>query len=153
TSLPKRNRSRCAVPSANGRSVMTKITVVSAVFGAALVALLPGASAWAVTQQIAWVASNGMDTNDCTRAAPCATFQRAHNQTDPGGQIHCVDGKLQCPDHHQGDHTIDCTATGGATALDAGSIPTIIINGNFVDVTLRGLYITGNGTGEAGIVF
>src|ERR671935_371846 len=27
----------------------------------------------------------------CTRAAPCATFQAAHDATDPGGEINCID--------------------------------------------------------------
>ena len=28
--------------------------------------------------------------NDCTRAAPCATFQRAHDQTVPNGEVNAV---------------------------------------------------------------
>ncbi len=38
-----------------------------------------------------WVASTGLDTNPCTRALPCQTFQRAHNQTNTNGVVTALD--------------------------------------------------------------
>ena len=38
-----------------------------------------------------WVSGLGTNSGTCTRAAPCATFQFAHDQTNPGGEINCVD--------------------------------------------------------------
>ena len=37
-----------------------------------------------------WVASFGGGTT-CSRVSPCANFQAAHNATDVGGEINCVD--------------------------------------------------------------
>lgn len=34
-----------------------------------------------------WVSGGGTDSGPCTRAAPCKTFQFAHNQTSAGGSI------------------------------------------------------------------
>lgn len=121
--------------------------------GVSVVAMLAWiSSASAVTQQRSYVASNGVDTNDCSRAAPCLTFQRAHDQTDPGGELTCLDNSDYGPLNITKTITIDCGGT-GATIVDAGSLDTIIINHNFVDVTIRNLNIVGNGTGQEGIHF
>src|SRR6185295_7161025 len=37
-----------------------------------------------------FVSRTGIDTDPCTRLAPCLTFQAAHNATDPGGEINCA---------------------------------------------------------------
>ena len=38
-----------------------------------------------------WVASNGLDANDCSRANPCLTFNGALAKTDARGEINVVD--------------------------------------------------------------
>ncbi len=37
-----------------------------------------------------WVSGGGTDSGACTRAAPCKTFQFAHNQTTAGGMINVL---------------------------------------------------------------
>jgi hypothetical protein len=38
-----------------------------------------------------WVSHEGKDQNDCTINHPCRTFQRAHNQTQIGGEVDVLD--------------------------------------------------------------
>src|SRR5437660_11785340 len=38
-----------------------------------------------------YLASNGSDGNDCSRAAPCATLSTAFTNTTAGGEIFCLD--------------------------------------------------------------
>jgi hypothetical protein len=60
--------------------------------GAALVlaAVVPAGASAQVTRT--YVAQTGAsDVNDCTRASPCATFQRAHDQTVPNGEINALE--------------------------------------------------------------
>jgi hypothetical protein len=54
---------------------------------AALVSIPNAASA----SFVAYVASNGLDVNLCTRASPCQTFQRAHDLAFSGAVITVVD--------------------------------------------------------------
>jgi hypothetical protein len=50
-------------------------------------ALFLAATALAQAQNTQWVANNGVDSGSCTIAAPCATFQRAHDNAPPGGSV------------------------------------------------------------------
>src|SRR5262245_30783144 len=87
----------------------------------------------------------------CSRAAPCADFQTAHNATDPGGAVFCLDKVVQtgtltitksieinCRDFHgeiiapSGGHGVDIATAG-------------------VNVSLRGLDIYGAAGGVGGI--
>ena len=84
---------------------MRKIALLSAVVSAMLVAMLPGTPAQALNHR-SWVSGTGSGTA-CTRAAPCADFQAAHDATSAGGEINCVDAgdfTAGAPDHHQVDH-------------------------------------------------
>jgi hypothetical protein len=94
-----------------------------------------------------WVASNGSGVA-CTRAAPCATFQAAHNATDAGGVIKCADAGSYGPVTINRSITIDCTGTNGGIVATG-----IIINTAGVDVTLRGLSIVGAGIASIGVQF
>jgi hypothetical protein len=68
----------------------------------------------------------------CTRAAPCATFQAAHNATDAGGEINCVDA---------GDFG-DVTITKSIIIDCAGTLGTIRTNGTAVKIDTAGLVVT-----------
>src|SRR3954469_14065086 len=78
----------------------------------------------------------------CSRAAPCATFQAAHDATDSGGEINCVDA---------GDYggvtitksiTIDCAGTVGG--ISGALVATAVtINTASVVVRLRNLTLNG----------
>src|SRR5438045_4016837 len=54
--------------------------------------LLPMAPAQALAlPSRTWVSGVGDDANPCSRAAPCLTFQHAHDTTAAGGEINCLD--------------------------------------------------------------
>jgi hypothetical protein len=88
----------------------------------------------------------------CTRAAPCATFQAAHDATDAGGEINCVDA---------GDYggititksiTIDCAGTIGGISGAVVATP-VTINTAGVVVRLRNLTLNGMLSGNVGVRF
>ena len=61
----------------------TAIVIAAAL---ALAATLPAAPAWAQNTR-SFVSGHGLDTNACTLAAPCRTFQVALTHTNAGGEI------------------------------------------------------------------
>lgn len=102
-----------------------------------------------------FVSGSGLDSNPCTEAAPCRSFQHAHDQTAAGGQVTMLDtagyGALTIT------KAISIVNDGGGTAgvTDPGaSNDAITINAGASDVvTLRGLTLNGAGTGNNGIAF
>ena len=102
-----------------------------------------------------WVASNGLDASDCSRATPCLTFAGALAKTNAGGEINVVDSADYGAVTIGKSITIqnDGTSTAGifSTATTA-----ITINGSGITVTLRGLDINADGsvnTASHGISF
>ena len=69
---------------------MTGKTSVSAVIALTAAMLLHADSAQAQQQQ-SYVSNAGHNTDPCTIAAPCDTLQRAHDNTNEGGQITVLD--------------------------------------------------------------
>jgi hypothetical protein len=120
-----------------------------AALAAGFMALLAVASA-AEAAQRTWVASNGFGTT-CSRTAPCATFQTAHNATDFGGEINCVDAGEYGGLVITKAITIDCS--GFAVGVQTGVINGIVINAPGAVVTLRGLTIDASGAGTVGVLF
>ena len=55
-----------------------------------IVAVIVPASASALVTRT-YVSRSGSDANDCTAATPCATFQRAHDQTLAGGEVNALE--------------------------------------------------------------
>ena len=93
-----------------------------------------------------WVSGTGLDTNPCTRAAPCATFAVAFAATLTGGEISVVDsgayGSLTI------NKAISITNDGaGEAGIVVSSTNAIIINAGTADVNLRGLVLNGQGSG------
>ena len=98
-----------------------------------------------------WVSALGADRGACTRAAPCATFQFAHDQTNPGGEINCVEAGSYGMLTISKSITMSCEA-GTAGIFVASPTAGIFISAAPTDVvTLRGLDIDGLGVGAAGI--
>ncbi|HEY0428264.1 MAG TPA: hypothetical protein VGC76_10820 [Pyrinomonadaceae bacterium] len=121
-----------------------------------LVGLFFAFSAAADAQVIrTWVASTGLDTNSCSRTAPCKSFAAAIAATSVGGEINCLDpnseyGVIQIDK----SITIDCEDTQGTTRAAAANG----ININITDpadtaksVRIRGFTINGLGNGTNGI--
>ncbi|MBV9222112.1 MAG: hypothetical protein JOY94_22055 [Methylobacteriaceae bacterium] len=132
---------------------MKKIALSIAALAALLALSLPGA---ARAQNVrSWVASTGNDGNPCTRASPCATFSQALSVTNAGGEINCADegefsngGELSIAK----SITIDCDGVTGHMVTTAGGAIAIAVTAATTDrVVLRGLDISGNGVGVAGI--
>src|SRR5262245_48202730 len=106
----------------------------------------------AQAQSRVFVAAQGSDSNACSFAAPCRTFQKAHDTVAAGGEINVLDpagygtvtiNKAISIQGH--DFSGISTPSGGAA---------ITINANVNDkVILRGLIIEGGGVGASGIVF
>src|SRR5215467_2312264 len=128
---------------------MTRITP-SLAFSAALVALALNAAPSHAQQARSFVSGLGSDTNapNCFRTAPCRTFQVAHDNTLPNGEITVLD-----PGSY-GSVTINRTISiindgvGEAGMLISGGVAGVTINAAVTDkVSLRGLTIKGIGFG------
>jgi len=120
---------------------------------AAILALLPGAPAQALNAK-SWLSNTGNDANDCTLAHPCATFQRAHDQTASGGEIGVLTpGDYVGPTITKSIH-ITNDGTGEATIATGVTNTAIFISLGAGDVvSLRGLVLDGRGTWPFGIGF
>ena len=98
-----------------------------------------------------WVASNGDNAAVCSRAFPCASLQTAHNKTNAGGEINCVDSGNFASVLIIKTITIDCA---GALAGDSTSPFMFKIDAPGATVKLRNLSMNGiNNFGATGIDF
>src|ERR1051325_1914246 len=114
---------------------------------AAFASLLALTLAQAAPPARVFVAAQGSDANACTFAAPCRTFQKAHDTVAGGGEIDVLDpagyGALTI------NRSISIQGHGFAgLAVPSGTGITI---GSGVTVNLRGLLLDGVGTGSVGI--
>jgi hypothetical protein len=116
-------------------------TITSLFAGAAaMLTLLPVTPTHAIPRT--FVAGNGAGVA-CTRAAPCGNFQFAHDATDAGGEINCVDSGHFGQVTITKSITIDCAgALGVISTTDVG----VTINTAGVVVRLRNLMLQGLGT-------
>jgi hypothetical protein len=119
--------------------------IAAAVLG---LAVLPASPALA---QRVFVAAQGSDANPCTFAAPCRTFQHAHDVVAAGGEIDVLDpagyGTVNITKSIsiQGHGFSGITASGNSVAITINAGATGVVN-------LNGLLIDGAGTGNTGIV-
>jgi len=104
----------------------------------------------AQAQTRTWVSSAGSDGNSCSRTSPCKTFAGAITKTAAGDEINCLDAGEFGRVNINKSITISCEA-GTAGAL-GGSFSGISVETLATDVVyLRGLDISGTGSGVAGI--
>lgn len=94
-----------------------------------------------------FVSAGGSDANPCTASLPCASFQTAHNSTNSGGDLSCLDAGDFGPVNINRSITIDCAGALGALT------GTITVNGANIVVRLRNLTLNGLGTGTIGVSF
>ena len=122
-------------------------------FGLVLAAALSASPAQAQNAR-SFVSGHGSDTNPCTLASPCRTFAQALNVTNAGGEIDALDpagyGAMTITKAvsivNDGVGTVGVIVPSGGTG--------ITVNAGAGDaVSLRGLSIEGNGTGQTGIQF
>jgi hypothetical protein len=102
-----------------------------------------------------YVSSNGSDANNCDRPTPCRTFQRAHDNTLPSGEITVLDPGGYGAVTIAKNISIINDGVGEAGVLVSGGAAGITINAASTDaVSLRGLTVKGIGFGGGnGIVF
>jgi hypothetical protein len=126
---------------------MTKITCLT-LFAAILIGSLHVNPAQA---QRVFVSATGSDSNPCTFASPCRSFQHAHDVAAANGEIDVLDpagyGPLTIT------KSISIQAHGFSGVSVPGSGVGIIINATSTDaIHLNGLLIEGNQAGQNGIV-
>ena len=127
---------------------MRKTLLLSASLAAMLVALPTPADA---QNNKSFVSSTGNDSNACTRAAPCLGFQAAHDRTNSGGEINCLDsGPFFGPVSLTKPIAIDCEDT-PATLLVSGTSAAITANASAGAVRIRNMSINGAAGGSIGI--
>jgi Right handed beta helix region len=105
-------------------------------------------------QQRVFVSAHGLDTNPCTVAQPCRTFQQAHNIAAANGEIDVIDPAGYGPLTITKGISIQAHGFGGITQA-ASSAPNAAITVSvttFDPVSLNGLLLDGAGTGFAGIL-
>ena len=104
-----------------------------------------------------WVASNGLDANDCSRANPCLTFNGALAKTDARGEINVVDSGDYGTAAINKSITIQSDGVGTVGVLATTNSSGFNISGctSPVEVTLRGLDINNvaNGANVGGVRF
>jgi hypothetical protein len=110
------------------------------------------ATAPAATTSIAtWVSNSGVDSGNCNLAAPCRTFQYAHDQTSAGGEIDVKDvGRFGALTVTKAISIVAAGAQAGMT-VQSGGIGIDIKAGTDDLVLIRGLTIDGHGLGMIGI--
>jgi hypothetical protein len=127
----------------------------AAVFAWAIVAIAAVIAPAAQAQNPrSFVSGEGNDANACTRAAPCRSFQRAHDATAANGEIAVLDtagyGSLTITKAisivNPGGVEAGISVTSGGTAISINAQPNDVVN-------LRGLIIDGGGIGSTGIAF
>ncbi|MEG3143366.1 putative Ig domain-containing protein [Sphingomonas sp. RT2P30] len=98
-----------------------------------------------------WVSRSGLDSNPCTRAAPCLTFQAALALTVPGGELNCLDRAGYGQATIVQSVSILCDRTGASVPVAAGN-GIVIAAGPADIVTLSGLDISGSAAAGNGIL-
>ena len=113
-----------------------KLSIVTAIVACAAVLAF---QAPARAQNLhSWVASNGNNANDCSRASPCASFQGAYSKTNAGGEITCVDSGDFGNGIFNQSVTVNCEGVTMATAsffLGGEATDTVILRGLDIDAT------------------
>ena len=97
----------------------------------------------AEAQTVRYVASNGLNSNNCIRAAPCLTLQRGINRTPAGGELQILDSGF-----YGSEVIIDKSITISAVGVSA-TLGGIIVDAPGATVVLRGLLL--NGTSAPGL--
>lgn len=109
-------------------------------------------STTATAQQRTWVSGIGSDSNPCSRTAPCKTFAAAISVTSANGIINCLDPGGFGAVTITKSITLDCAGiSGGILATGGGN--GINVNGSNIVVVVKGLTISGAGSGTTGINF
>ena len=108
--------------------------------------LLAAAPALALNN-ISWVASTGLDTNDCTRPTPCKSFQTAHDNTNTGGIIKAIDAANYGIVSISKAITIDGNGVGAEIEVGTVGVDAIFITTGPVTIRDLTIHLVLNGNG------
>jgi len=126
---------------------MRKTALLVTALAIALAGMLHAGPAQA---QRVFVSGSGLDTNPCTFASPCRSFQQAFNTVAAAGEIDVLDPAGYGPLTITHGISIQGHDVGGVTQSISGA-NAITINAGNAAITLNGLIIDGAGTGADGI--
>lgn len=127
---------------------------VQLIGGVALMLALHAAPAAAQANRT-FVSGHGSDNNGCSLAAPCRSFQHAHDLTNASGEIAVLDTAGYGPVNiTKAISIINQSGVEAGVTPAGGGLDGITINAGSSDVVnLRGLTLLGLGTGANGINF
>ena len=117
--------------------------------GCAGFAALQAASASAASNRT-WVSSTGAGVT-CSRAAPCATFQDAHDNTNFGGEINCVDSADFGSVNINKSISIICDNAPGRVLATVSAAISVSASASDV-IVLSGLDLNGFQSGNVGVL-
>ncbi len=129
---------------------MHKLSLVSRICGALIFTIMLATAAQAQLQNT-YVASNGVDTNDCSRTTPCRTFAGALTKTNAGGQINAVDAGDYGPVTINKSVIIDGKGTSASINITAGNAIATTVPISTSTIVLRNLHLNGGGTASRGV--
>jgi hypothetical protein len=129
------------------------IRVIAKIFAVtvALTAFLHVAPVFAAEPQpVIWISSTGSDSNPCTAALPCATFNTASGGLTAGGQISCLDfpGPIGASLEVTTSLTIDCA---GVYVVNFPNLGAFQLQATDQVVKIRNLTISGAAGGYPAI--
>jgi hypothetical protein len=116
---------------------MNKCALLLTIIAAVALGMLPSSPAQAQLDHT-WVASNGNDGNNCSRATRCATFDGALAKTSPGGEVTCADAGSFSGGSITASVTINCETPGNNFLFE-------ILTAADDIVILKGLDLDGSG--------
>jgi hypothetical protein len=92
---------------------------------------------------LSWVSHSGNDSNTCTLAAPCATFQGAYSKTNSGGIIKALDAGDYGPITISKPIILDGNGVGASIDVTSGGpvVIGVLVNGAVGRVEIRSLAI------------
>jgi hypothetical protein len=126
------------------------IRVIAKLFAATVVLTALLHTARLSAAPVVWISSTGSDSNPCTAAQPCKTFQSALGASGTGSQISCLNSPGPVTGGFESDSswTIDCAGVYEPTTHNSGAI---ILTGGIQAVTIRNLTISGAAGGYPAI--
>lgn len=99
-----------------------------------------------------FISALGNDANSCSRALPCRTLQRGVTAVPPGGEVQILDsGEFGPAVYISKSVTVSADGVSATIGTPTADQTSVIINNASAVVALRGLLLTGGGTGLRGI--
>lgn len=121
----------------------------------ALLIMASASDAFAQTNSISFVSSQGSDANACTISSPCRFLEPAILKTQAGGEVRCMDATFYGLLYITKAITITCDQGHAMIGGNSNAMRIVIQAGENDDVVLRGVFTFGGltFTADAGVLF